>query len=300
MQFSLNAHRALRWLLVAAFLSFGIGFAMAESEPTMAEIYSTAQAGRLDQAQAMVQRVLAAHPNSAKAYYVQSELMARQGKLDRARESLATAEKLEPGLPFAKPDAVAALRAELAPRPVVGGNSGYGSSQAVQYSEPAPRSGGWMLPALLAGGVIVAAFFFFRRREPVQVYDQGPYPVATNGLNGPQQFGNVPNGPYNPYGPAGGQPMYGQPQGTGLGGRIMGGVATGLAVGAGVVAAEAIGRNLMGNHDGGVRVADNYTGGEYQNPPINSDMGGQNFGINDTSSWDDGGSMGGGGSDWDT
>jgi hypothetical protein len=36
-------------------------------------------------------------------------------------------------------------------------------------------------------------------------------------------------------------------------GRIMGGVATGLAVGAGVMAAEAIGRNLMGGEHGSER-----------------------------------------------
>jgi hypothetical protein len=74
-----------------------------------------------------------------------------------------------------------------------------------------------------------------------------------------------------------------------------------LAVGAGVMAAEAIGRNLMGGHDNAPRAADNFSNQDLQNTPVNTDMGGQNFGINDTSSWDDGGSvdMGGGGGDWD-
>jgi hypothetical protein len=97
-----------------------------------------------------------------------------------------------------------------------------------------------------------------------------------------------------------GQQGYGQPAGSGIGGRIMGGVATGLAVGAGVMAAEAIGRNLMGNRNAADRPVDN--GGANNYEPIgtsNADMGGQNFGVSDTS-WDDAGSsdMGGGG-DWD-
>jgi hypothetical protein len=79
----------------------------------------------------------------------------------------------------------------------------------------------------------------------------------------------------------------------------MGGVATGLAVGAGVMAAEAIGKTLMGDHRSAGSSIDN--GNDYQ--PINSnpDMGGANFGVNDGGSWDDGGSadVGGGGGDWD-
>jgi len=297
MQHTLNIQRALRWLALAAFLSLGIGVAMAQSEPTMAEIYSTAQSGKLDQAQVMVQQVLVAHPNSAKAHFVQSELYARQGNMSRAREALAAAEKLAPGLPFAKPEAVQALRTELAAKPV---SSSVQSAAPVQaggnLSKSSSSTSSWLLPVLLAGGVIVAAYFVFRRKAQPQVYEQ---PAYNTGLNGPQAFGNgaaVAQPGYGPYGPNGG---YGQPQGSGLGGRIMGGVATGLAVGAGVMAAEAIGRNLMGGHDSAPR-ADSLGNQEFQNPQVNADMGGQNFGVNDTSSWDDGGSAdAGGGSDWD-
>jgi Flp pilus assembly protein TadD len=56
----------------------------------------------------MMQQVLVAHPNSAKAHFVQAELSARQGNLARAQEELTTAEKLAPGLPFAKPESGAA------------------------------------------------------------------------------------------------------------------------------------------------------------------------------------------------
>ncbi len=282
---------ALRWLLLATFLSAGL--AMAQQEPTMNQIYATAQAGKLDQAQVMVQQVLVAHPKSAKAHFVQAELYSRQGNLPKAREALSQAQALAPGLPFAKPEAVQALQNQLTARAVPAPAN---VSPSYNPAPPAKSSGSWMLPALLAAGVIAAAYFIFRRK-PAQSFDQGP--GYGNGLSGPQSFGNGGMQPAGMQGAYGQQPMYGQPAGSGLGGRIMGGVATGLAVGAGVMAAEAIGRNLMGNHDSGARANDN-GGSSYE--PINSnpDMGGQNFGISDTS-WDDAGSsdVGGGGGDWD-
>jgi hypothetical protein len=292
---------ALRWLLLASFLHAGM--AMAQQEPTMNQIYATAQAGKLDEAQVMVQQVLVAHPKSAKAHFVQSELYARQGNLTKAREALNTAQGLAPGLPFAKPEAVQALQSQLTARPATSP-----ATKAVPYTAPAPAqsSGSWLLPALLAAGVIAAGYFIFRRK-PAQSFDQNP--GYGNGLNGPQSFGSGGMQPAMQPGMQGGygqQPMYGQqgygqPAGTGIGGRIMGGVATGLAVGAGVMAAEAIGRNLMGNHDAASRSVDSAGANSYE--PIgnsNTDMGGQNFGVNDTS-WDDAGSadMGGGGGDWD-
>jgi len=271
---------------------------MAQSEPSMAQIYATAQAGKLDEAQLMVQQVLISHPKSAKAFFVQAELSARQGKFEHARESLASAEKFAPGLPFAKPEAVQALRAELAAKPV--GKSL--ASPSVSYAAPqapAPTSNSWALPLLLAGGVIVAGYFIFRRRAP-QVVVQQPTYGDLGGMNGPQNFG-MGAGAVQPQAtyPQPGYPQgYPQPAGSGLGGRIMGGVATGLAVGAGVMAAEAIGRNLMGGHNSATPLPDQLDNNRFEPIPQNADMGGNNFGIADTS-WDDGGSNDAGGGDWD-
>ena len=39
--------RALQWLLVASLLGFG--FAMAQSEPTLNQVYATAKEGKLEQ-----------------------------------------------------------------------------------------------------------------------------------------------------------------------------------------------------------------------------------------------------------
>jgi hypothetical protein len=82
----------------------------------------------------MIQQVLIGHANSAKAHYVQAEIAARQGHLPRAREALATAEKLAPGLPFAKAESVQALRTQLA------GSANPAPTAAVTAATPAPAA----------------------------------------------------------------------------------------------------------------------------------------------------------------
>jgi hypothetical protein len=281
-------------LMLVVGLTFA-GIAMAQPEPSMSQIYATAQAGKLDDAQVMVQQVLISHPKSAKAHFVQAELYARQGKLEPAKAALASAEQYAPGLPFAKPEAVQALRAQINAKPPTTATTTYAAPQA-----PAASSSSWLLPVVLAGGVIGVAFLIFRRRDPQAQAPQAAYaPQApVNTLSGPQNFGMANGG--QPLYPQGGYPQGAYPQqgGTGLGGRIMGGVATGLAVGAGVMAAEAIGRNLMGGHNNSSPQNDMLGGGSgFQPiaPDVNADMGGNNFGIADTS-WDDGAASG---SDWD-
>lgn len=284
--------------------------AMAQAEPTINQIYEAAQSGKLDQAQTMVQQVLISHPNSAKAHYVQAELFARQGLASRGREALVVADKLAPGLPFAKPEAVQALRTQLA-------------SKSEPSVAPAKQSFGMDTPAtatstfspgllLLLGAAVVGVVVWLIRRKPAPpVSFNSPANMATgtgtsigSGLNGPQTFGA---GAAPAYGQPGygqpGQPAYGQqPAGMGMGGRVMGGLATGLAVGAGVMAAQAIGKNLMGHDEHNANPAGtNNAGNNFQPLPGNNDLGGQNFGLNDSNSWDDagGGDVGGGG-DWDS
>ena len=64
----------------------------------MNQIYEAAAGGHLDQAQQMITQVLADHPTSAKAHYVQAELYAKEGKNALARAELGAAERLNPGL----------------------------------------------------------------------------------------------------------------------------------------------------------------------------------------------------------
>ena len=81
-----------------------------------------------------------------------------------------------------------------------------------------------------------------------------------------------------------------------MAGGIMGGLATGAAVGVGMVAGEALAHHFM---DGGHNAANS-------TPPVadawgnaNNNMGGSDFGIADNSSWDDSSSVAdNGGGDW--
>ena len=89
-----------------------------------------------------------------------------------------------------------------------------------------------------------------------------------------------------------------------MGSTLGRGLATGLAIGAGAVAAGEIGRRMFDHH--GNPIAPDATqrdqagnfGLSDPSSMDNPDMGGQDFGINDAGSWDDaGGDVGG---DWDT
>ena len=313
MQF-LNRTPSLVWRSLGGALALALllvlGTAGAQTEPTMDQVYSAAKSGQLDKAQTMIQQVLIGHPNSAKAHYVQAEIAARQGQLPRAREALANAERLAPGLPFAKAESVQALRTQL------GGSASAAPAAvaaAAPAAEPAPTAKPlpWGLILLFGGAAIGLLIFLVNRasRPRPSVFGNA-MPAANTGLNGPQAFGGqapvrygpqggAPNGPqggmpygHQQYGPQNGQ-QYAPNQGPGMGGRIMGGVATGLAVGAGFMAAEAIGRNLMGGEEG--KEANAAAPETHHAPPdTNADMGGQDFGIQDSGSWDSGG-----GDSWD-
>jgi hypothetical protein len=249
--------------------------AFADADPTMEQIYTAAAGGHLDQAQQMITQVLADHPTSAKAHYVQAELYAKEGKTGLARSELGTAEQLKPGLPFANPRSVQELKAQLGLR------TEGAMSPTVIRSVPAAPHFPWGTVLILAAVVGVLLLVFRRRNNYVQ-----PYPAGGPGPG----MGGAP-GTYGPgYGPA---PM----GGGGVGSGIAGGLASGLAVGAGVVAGEELAHHFLdgGRSSGGVI------------PPAeagesgfsNGDMGGSDFGVNDPGSgWDDGGGGGGGGGDW--
>ncbi|HKE42185.1 MAG TPA: tetratricopeptide repeat protein [Casimicrobiaceae bacterium] len=257
-------------ILLAA-VAFVAGPALAQ-EPTLHEVYQAAQSGNMSEAQRMMKEVLRAHPDSAKAHYVEAELLAKQGQLAAAATELNTAERLEPGLSFAKPEAVRELKARVA-------SSSRGFGQSLIPASQAGAGGGIPWGMLLVGAAIVGLVIFgiraMSRRSATAAYTPGMQP-------------------YNPSAPAqpAGTPAP-APGGTGIGSGILGGLATGAAIGAGIVAGEALAHRLGGGqgHDASAQPLD-------ADRP--SDMGGNDFGVADNSSWDDGlgGVDGGGGSDW--
>jgi hypothetical protein len=274
-------------VLAAAALSIGATFALGSpsfaqaADPTMHQIYEAAEGGHLDQAQQMITQVLADHPTSAKAHYVQAELYAKEGKTPLARAELGTAERLNPGLTSFDPRSVQELKSQLG-----SGSRDVGTQIVSIPTRSAPRiSWGGLFIGLIVVGLLV---MLFRRRTPY-----GQYPVAGSPGGGGSPMGGAP-------GPGGYGPGYGSaPMGGGMGSGIAGGLASGLAVGAGVVAGEELAHHFLdgGRHEGGgvIPSADAAEPGY-----SNNDMGGNDFGANDPGSWDDGGGGlgGGGGDDW--
>lgn len=82
-------------------------------EPALDPVVRSVQAGRLDEARQMMERVLHEHPESAKAHYLDAEILAQQGLFGSAQDELAAAQRLAPGLPFARADDLQSLRAQL-------------------------------------------------------------------------------------------------------------------------------------------------------------------------------------------
>jgi uncharacterized protein len=280
----------MRRFLLAATLAAGVTFAVAmtspafadsaataSSDPTVDQIYAAASSGHLDQAQQMITKVLADHPTSARAHYVQAELYAREGKAALARSELAAAEQLKPGLPFASPRAVQELKAQIGLRTGVMSPTVIRSEPTVIRSEPAESPFPWKILLIFAAAIGIL-WMVFRRRNTYAQYPAGMGPgTGAPGAYGPGGYGPAPMG------------------GGGIGSGIAGGLASGLAVGAGVVAGEELAHHFLDGGRGGGVVPPAEAGDAGFS---NGDMGGSDFGMSDPGSgWDDGGG-GGGGGDW--
>jgi hypothetical protein len=299
-------------MVLLALLTFVFaGLALAQDEPSIKQIYDTARAGQLDKARQMTQDVLRKHPTSAKAHFVMAELEAAKGDAGAARTELAQAESLAPGLPFAKPEAVQTLRTRVSSGPAVQSTEAARAPAAAPARDaPSAPSFPWGMVILGAAVVAVVATMLRRRAAARSAAAAGPG-YGSNVYDAPAAgpgYGSGPGyGPQTGYGAQPGyapQPGYGAPpQQPGMGGRMMGGLATGLAVGAGALAAQEIGRRMMGEHgqQGVGSGMDSHAGGAADSQlardagagavgGASSDAGlPQDFGIADGGSWDDGG-----------
>lgn len=282
--------KIMQGFLLLNAMAFLSGLAFAEGSPTLHQVYQAAEAGKLSEAQSMMEAVLKDHPNSAKAHFVEAELLAKQGRLASAEKELNTAERLEPGLSFAKPQSVQELKSKIAA-------SRKSQPQHMMNSGSAGSSGGlrWGLILLGIGSIVAITLIMRAITSRNAAPTAANYPMGPAGGTGTAQ----PNAGGQPYSFGGGSAPA-APAGGGLGSNIASGLVTGLAVGAGVVAAEALAHHFMdGNHGGNnspMPVADNWDSSS-------GNMGGQDFGIADNSSWDGSASLAdsadiGGGDDW--
>ncbi|MCX7192275.1 MAG: tetratricopeptide repeat protein [Proteobacteria bacterium] len=269
------------FVLLAA-TGFSNGIALADEMPTLDQVYQTAHAGKLDEAQRMMDIVLKAHPNSAKAHFVEAELLAKQGQMGRANEELNNAQHLKPDLSFANPQAVQDLKNRIA--------ASHPASQSSAYRAEPVNSFPWGMLLLGVGAIAVIVLVIRAMNSRNQANFPGNYqPGMQNSPMPASPYGGGmgPGGSYGagPVGSGGG----------GMAGGIMGGLATGAAVGVGMVAGEALAHHFM---DGGHNAANS-------TPPVadawgnSNNMGGSDFGIADNSSWDDSSSVAdNGGGDW--
>ena len=185
------------------------------------------------------------------------EILAYEGRTTEAKTELSKAEQIEPGLGFAKPEAVNNLKHKLSGNQHVGASTGTAS-----------KSNPFILWGIVALIVFFGVMMFRSFRRP---------PIQQNYANNPQ----TPNG----YGPQGGYPQGGYgPQGGGMGSGIMGGLATGAAVGAGIVAGEMLMHKVLdGDHQN-----TNDSNSAHNEPAADnfSDISGNDFANNDNGSWD--------------
>lgn len=235
---------------------------VAYAEPSLHQVYETTRSGNLHGAENMMTEVLRNHPQSAKAHFVEAEILAREGRNGEASNELVAARKLDPSLSFAQPQAVQALDARL---------SGARPSAVAAYAAAGNFPMGWLVFAggLIAFIVLAARWMQARATPSVRGVRQGGAPYGGGYAAGM-------GGGYGPMAPSSG----------GVGSGILGGLATGAAVGAGMVAGEALMHRVIDGPRSGV-------GGEMLAAPDpygssdQYDMGGQDFGVSDASSWDD-------------
>jgi uncharacterized protein len=275
----------------------------AAADPTIAEIYQAAESGKTGDADRMIARVLADHPDSAKAHYVHAEVLSKEGKLAAARAELDRANELAPGLPFVKSESAAELRQRIegtaAPRRMdapVNGNA----STATFQSAPAAASSGFSPMKIGIGVLLIAALFLVFRRFAGSPVARPQAPQAPYGAGG-APYAGVPGG----YTPGTGYPPGANPGAAPTGSGIGGALLTGAAAGLGAVAVEEAVRHFTQRDGSRVEYEDrrrDVAGGGFGDnlgPDTNANLGGNDFGISDAGSWDSGGGGGGdGGSDW--
>jgi hypothetical protein len=283
-------------LLAAMVVGLAAGPAFA-ADATIKQIYAQAKSGDIDGALAAMGPVLKDHPNSAKAHYVEAELLARDNRIADARAELAKAKSLEPGLPGVSSHSVQELEAKLNGGGTSTGVSYAGPSTVTRQSVEEQRSGGVPWGLIIIAGLVIFGVLAFMRRRSQPVYETpygGPAPMPpTSGYRPGAGYGQAPGPGYGP-GYSGGV----APGGGGImgGGGLMGGLARGAAMGAGFAAGEEVIDHMFGGErrESGERIVGGDSGGERRVDP-NADMGGDDFGVSDSGSWDD--SSSGGGSD---
>jgi len=240
--------------------------AAAAKEPTIRDIYQTAQNGKLDEAQGMIDEVLKAHPNSAKAHFVKAELDGKQNHYAHAELELKQAESLQPSLSFAQPEAVQQLKARIA---------NWREKRAAQLAQaqataptplPLPTSGQssrfGLNNLLVIAGLLLVIFFLMQM-------------IRTQRMRKDFHLQSLHSGTHTDE-----NPHYG----TG----ILPTLATGAAVSIGAAASEALAHRFLDNNGN----EDSQIGNDFvpiedsEKETPDREMDGEDFNLTDSSDWD--------------
>lgn len=220
------------------------------AEPTVKEIFQTAQTNK-EQALKMIDQVIEAHPKSAKAYFVKTELLLSMKRISDARDTYYRADKLDSTFSYADSNTLTKVRNALGIK---------------QKSETISNQNIIIVCGIVICGIVII-WLIVRKKE------SQPQPYM------PTNYMNRPITPFHPS-PSNTQSSPVQSGGATSGSGIMGSLATGAAVGVGAVAGAALANHFInGNHSSEPtkNITPEYT--------PSSD-----FGVSDSSSWDSGSS----------
>ena len=149
--------------IVFALAVLGVAPMARADDPSLHEVYQAIHSGHLNDAQSMMNKVLHDHPDSAKAHYMEAEVLVRLDRADEAQIELDHADRLAPGLPFATAEAQRSLRGLIAERSHAR-SGGLERSATIASDTPAAPSVPWG-PILIVGGVGLLLFLFLRARR---------------------------------------------------------------------------------------------------------------------------------------
>jgi hypothetical protein len=289
-----------RKMLLAAACAAALWSAAALALPSANDVQAAVKSGDYPKAETMMQEVVAAKPQSAKAHYLYAEILAHDAKFTDAAAQAHRARELDPALSFTTdPEKFKSFERLLereqagpavTPQATVPATH-VNTAPAVAREAPGSGVPGWVW----VGGFAILAFVIFRavsRRAMANNMASAGYPNQGGGYGmnpGMQQPGYGPG-----YGPA-----------PGAGGGLL---HTGLAAAGGVAGGMLLERMLEGNrHDENYGNNNNYApqGGsfdngssqaasELENRPMDFGSGGNDWG-GDAGGGSSGGSDDGGG-----
>jgi uncharacterized protein len=262
-------------LISALVLSLAAFTTVVVAQPTVKEIYQTAQTDK-QQALNMINDVIRSRPNSARAYYIQSELLLQMGKKSEAKASFLKSQQLDPALSFAKPESVARLENAL------------GIKKPLAWQTDTNRYILYGCGILL---VILIAVMLLRRKQPKYPNYMESYNLQNRPIT-PYQSGQTATSPMTPTGASGAPTTAAAPAAGGS--NLMGSLAQGAVMGVGVAAGATLANHLLNGNKASAAPAESATAA----PAVPSYTPDSNFGMTDTGSDWGSGSSGDSGGDW--